>query len=337
MKTKTIFRLGIGLLVIAIIAVTSAYVSVLPARGETNQPPIPPNRNRLLASNSPASLERSLLTFQGRLSNANGQPINTPIQATFRIYTDVSPSIAAMSVWTSSLRTITPTNGLFTVQLGELSENYIEESLVGAIGVQVATDASEMQPRQPVNSVFGRGYIGVAGNGYFGVAGNGTNGVYGIGKEIGVVGTGFTGVSGYTYENDPFASGVFGGALGKSATGVRAYNDSTDGAALSIENGAFRVLNAGLNTPTTAFIHTTSATNLDQNCTFIDNPIANNNPNALLFVTHNLNPKGIGGYEYNNHTIGLWYSFAQQKWCIYNQDRAAMTLNLAFNVLIVVP
>jgi hypothetical protein len=84
------------------------------------------------------------------------------------------------------------------------------------------------------------------------------------------------------------------------------------------------------------FVHQATAANISGNYTVIDHPLINGNPNAIVFVTQNWNPGNVGG-TYNNHNIGIWYSSSQQKWAIFNQDLAAMPVNAAFNVLVLVP
>jgi hypothetical protein len=84
------------------------------------------------------------------------------------------------------------------------------------------------------------------------------------------------------------------------------------------------------------FVHQATAANISGNYTVIDHPLTNGNPNAIVFVTPNWNPGNVGG-TYNNHNIGIWYSSSQQKWAIFNQDLAAMPVNAAFNVLVLVP
>jgi len=84
------------------------------------------------------------------------------------------------------------------------------------------------------------------------------------------------------------------------------------------------------------FVHKATAGNSSGNVTYIDHPLTNGNPNAIVFVTPNWNPGGVGE-TYNNHNIGIWYSSSQQKWSILNQDLATMPVNAAFNVLVLVP
>jgi hypothetical protein len=97
------------------------------------------------------------------------------------------------------------------------------------------------------------------------------------------------------------------------------------------EGAAFNVL-----VPTTsndAFFHTATAGNISASVTFIDNPITNDNPHAIVLVTQNWNPGGVGGTP-NNHPIGVVYDGSEHKWGIFNEDLAAMPEGAAFNVLI---
>ena len=73
--------------------------------------------------------------------------------------------------------------------------------------------------------------------------------------------------------------------------------------------------------------------NIGGDSTYINNSHTNNNPNAILIVTPNWDPGGVGG-TYNNHPIGVWYDTSAQKWAIFNQDGVDMPANASFNVLI---
>ena len=81
------------------------------------------------------------------------------------------------------------------------------------------------------------------------------------------------------------------------------------------------------------FVHAATAANITENWTYIDHPLTNDNPNAIVLVTQNWNPGGTGG-TYNNHPIGVWYAHGTKKWAVFNQDLAAMPVGAAFNVLI---
>jgi hypothetical protein len=97
------------------------------------------------------------------------------------------------------------------------------------------------------------------------------------------------------------------------------------------EGAAFNVLIPA--THADAFVHTATAANIVSNSTYIDHPLTNDNPNAILLVTQNWNPGGVDG-TYNNHPIGVWYSHGAKKWAIFNQDLASMPHGAAFNVLV---
>lgn len=74
------------------------------------------------------------------------------------------------------------------------------------------------------------------------------------------------------------------------------------------------------------FVHTVTAANLGGHITTLDHALLNNNPSAIIMVTQRY------GGGYNNHEIGVWYE--NGRWKIFNQDRAALTPGLQFNVLI---
>jgi hypothetical protein len=110
---------------------------------------------------------------------------------------------------------------------------------------------------------------------------------------------------------------------------------STRGAniALRVDNGGVAVSGAGIGTATAAFIQLTSAANVGGDSSFINNPLCNGDPNALLFVTHNWNPPNGTTYSYFNKNFGVWYAGSQ--WAIYTEDGSTMPTNIAFNVMII--
>ena len=79
------------------------------------------------------------------------------------------------------------------------------------------------------------------------------------------------------------------------------------------------------------FVHRTTEENVSQNSTYIDHPISNGNPDAILVVTPNWNPEGSPGI-YNAHPIGVWYDSEAQRWAVFNQDLADMPIEGGFNV-----
>lgn len=73
-----------------------------------------------------------------------------------------------------------------------------------------------------------------------------------------------------------------------------------------------------------AFLHTTSASNISFNYTTIDNPLLNGNPNAKILVQQRFIS------SYNNVNVGLWYNGS--KWTIFNEDNSTMAEGKGFNV-----
>jgi len=85
------------------------------------------------------------------------------------------------------------------------------------------------------------------------------------------------------------------------------------------------------------FVHFVTAQNISGTfpcTTYIDHPLTNGNPNAILFVTHNWNPLGLPSAkgQFNNHPVGVWYAQGRQQWGIFDEDEAAMVEGVAFNV-----
>jgi hypothetical protein len=81
------------------------------------------------------------------------------------------------------------------------------------------------------------------------------------------------------------------------------------------------------------FIHRATPENISQNSTYLDNPLTNDDPNIVLYVTQNWNPGGGAG-TYNAHPIGVWYDDSRQRWAVFNQDRETMPDGAAFNVVV---
>ncbi|MEJ2211290.1 MAG: hypothetical protein P8129_19930, partial [Anaerolineae bacterium] len=227
-------------IVIAVLTICVLAASIAAAQESASRPGV-----REVAQ-CPAAPEGTLarLTFQGRLTNADGSPVNAAVQVTFRIYTDVDPAVAPTAIWTSAERTITPANGLFTVYLGDGSDPSLTSSLASqaaAISIQVAPDP-EMTPRQPLNTVVGYGThngivggsdtgIGVYGGSTSGVGVRGDStsdrGVFGTSiSATGVYGLSFAGIGVYGYSGN--IAGYFEGvAPCCDSAGVRVVNHSS--------------------------------------------------------------------------------------------------------------
>jgi hypothetical protein len=80
-----------------------------------------------------------------------------------------------------------------------------------------------------------------------------------------------------------------------------------------------------------SFVQTATSGNIVVASTEIDNPFLNNNPNALVYITQNWNPGGVGNV-YNTSKVGTYYSSTSKKWTIFNEDYANMVENSKYNV-----
>lgn len=112
--------------------------------------------------------------------------------------------------------------------------------------------------------------------------------------------------------------------------------NSTTATALEINRGAIQVAGAGIGTSTPVFIHQTTAANTNVVGSYINNPLTNGNPNAMLIVTLNQSPGGVSGNT-NSRVVGVLYDPTPNQWVIFNVDGAAMPQNVHYNVLVVKP
>jgi sortase A len=81
------------------------------------------------------------------------------------------------------------------------------------------------------------------------------------------------------------------------------------------------------------FVHRAEPGNITEDSTYLDDPLANGKPGAILSVTQNWNPGGGGG-TYNDHPVALRYDAGREKWAIYNTDGSAIPAGAAFNVAV---
>jgi hypothetical protein len=82
------------------------------------------------------------------------------------------------------------------------------------------------------------------------------------------------------------------------------------------------------------FVHEATAANTDGRSTYIDHPLTNDNPDAIVFAILNYNPGGGGGIE-NDRPIAVFYDPVRAKWAVFNQEETAtMPEGAAFNVLV---
>ncbi len=82
-----------------------------------------------------------------------------------------------------------------------------------------------------------------------------------------------------------------------------------------------------------AYVLTATSANTSGYIMYINEPDLNDNPAASFQVTQNGGMSGIiGGGNYNNHAIGVWYDSSVGEWTIYNEDRSPIPYGTSFNV-----
>ena len=64
--------------------------------------------------------------------------------------------------------------------------------------------------------------------------------------------------------------------------------------------------------------------------------LCDGDPDAILIVTPNYNPGGLGG-TLDSHPVGVYYNTSLKKWQIFHQDLQPMVDGAAFNVLVIKP
>ncbi len=99
-----------------------------------------------------SSTNTTTIPYQGRLTDSNGNPVNTTQAMTFRLYNVASGGTA---LWQESWPAVQVNNGLFNVLLGNtvsIPQNVITENDSLWLGVRVGTDI-EMIPRVQMGSV----------------------------------------------------------------------------------------------------------------------------------------------------------------------------------------
>ena len=80
-----------------------------------------------------------------------------------------------------------------------------------------------------------------------------------------------------------------------------------------------------------SFVHRAGPVNTVGNSTYLDDPLTDGEPDAVVSVTQNWNPGGGAGV-YNDHPVGVFYDEDVGKWAIYNRDGVPMPTGAAFNV-----
>jgi hypothetical protein len=134
-------------------------------------------------------------------------------------------------------------------------------------------------------------------------------------------------------------NGSVGIGTNDPSVALHVVGPAPNGLALKISNGGIAVAGAGIGTTTPAFVHRATAANIEAGSTHrttITHPLCDGDHDAILIVTPNYNPSETGNII-DTHPIGVFYNSGLSKWQIFHQDLAAMTVNAAYNVLIIKP
>jgi hypothetical protein len=145
------------------------------------------------------------------------------------------------------------------------------------------------------------------------------------------------------------AYGVVGESESPSGAGIKAIGAGTTSAALEIQTGGIKIKGAGVHSPTPVFIHeATEASLIGANefwpdwHTYIDHPLCNNRPNAILILT----PREDAFEEGDSHgTLVARYDATAGRWGIsvqsdfFDDYDAAYRIEVGarFNVLVFNP
>ncbi len=147
--------------------------------------------------------------------------------------------------------------------------------------------------------------------------------------------------AGMTLDGQPVLTGpgVVGTSSSLGVAGVSAVGAGSSGTALQVSTGGIKVTGAGINTGTAVFVQRATAANIEAGATHrttITNPLCDGDPDAILIITHNYNPSLTGNILDTNPT-SVYYNSSLAKWQIYHDNFVAMTVNNAYNVLIIKP
>jgi|SRR5829696_143759 len=82
-----------------------------------------------------------------------------------------------------------------------------------------------------------------------------------------------------------------------------------------------------------AFVHHADLLNTAGDYTYLDEPLTNGEPDAVLSVTQNWNPGGGSGV-YNDHPVDAVYDAKLKQWAVYNLDGAPIRKGAAFNIAV---
>ncbi|UCD62548.1 MAG: hypothetical protein JSW34_07200 [Candidatus Zixiibacteriota bacterium] len=94
------------------------------------------------------------LMYQGKLTDANLDPITTTTAVIFTVW-DVQDAGTGTALWAETTTVAPGAQGIFTIELGALNPipDSVFDGRVRFLGMKVGTDTDELDPRQPITSV----------------------------------------------------------------------------------------------------------------------------------------------------------------------------------------
>jgi hypothetical protein len=305
------------------------------------------------------------INYQGVLEE-NGVPVTGSRDMSFSLYSEDSCSTFISGI--VEINDVSVDNGLFSVQLafdpsvftGQVLflEVEVEGTAIACQEILPVPYALSLRPEAIISTESTVSYASaVTGEVSSTTPGSYSAGLRGINNGAGGTGIGVYGsqagwgwgvygqVEGngrgvYGDADGDTGIGVYGASNGTNGVGVYAQGGGTSSYALMLDNGAIGVNGAGVGTSTPVFIHQAINSNITcgfNQCTLIDHPLTNANPNAILIVTPNFNSATYPSMVNNPHPVGVQYLDTSSRWVIYNVDLVAMTEGAAFNVLVVKP
>jgi hypothetical protein len=81
------------------------------------------------------------------------------------------------------------------------------------------------------------------------------------------------------------------------------------------------------------FVQTATTANTLGGATYINSPLTNGNPNAMILITPNVDPDGTNEFV-SDHPVGAYYNPSLKQWGVLNEDGTSMGLGAHFNIMI---
>jgi hypothetical protein len=81
------------------------------------------------------------------------------------------------------------------------------------------------------------------------------------------------------------------------------------------------------------FVQTATTANTSGGATYINSPLTNGNPNAMILITPNVDPNGTNQFV-SDHPVGAYYNPTLKQWGVLNEDGTSMGVGAHFNIMI---